>query len=115
MKSTTILYMNKKDYLNLTEENTCKRYQWQNERSIVWQRLQAAIIQMFKQLIGNHIETNEKKKNNSLHKRNRSYRDKLNRKFRTENIEWGRRRRSSEEETAHLLTEWVCQQNEIRE
>jgi len=44
---------------------------------------------MFKQLIGNHIETNEKKKkkNNRLHKRNRSYRDKLNRKFRTENIE----------------------------
>ena len=42
---------------------------------------------MFKQLIGNHFETNEKKKKNSLHKRNRSYRDKLNRKFRTENIE----------------------------
>ena len=51
-----------KDYLNLTEENKCKRYQWQNERSIVWQRLKAAIIQMFKQLIANHFETSEEER-----------------------------------------------------
>ena len=56
------MYMNKKDYLNLTEENKCKSYQWQNERSIVWQRLKAAIIQMFKQLIANHLETSEEER-----------------------------------------------------